>query len=107
VTRRERAELATNEDSRAHEYAATSPEWGAHWRGWLAGYEAALAQAVEPGDRLHAALLARVEELVQGDPPADSPDGRHLKWLAQLVEEYEKARWPIGTTARIRARGEG
>jgi len=55
------AELATNEDSKTHEYGASSPEWGAHWRGWLAGYEQARADAVANFEQY--GMLARANEM--------------------------------------------
>lgn len=36
------------------------------------------------------AYLARVEELVATDPPADSPQGAELELLALLIEDFEK-----------------
>lgn len=46
-------------------------------------------------DDEHAIKLARIEWLMSCDPPADSKDGQELQALADEVQAYEEARWPI------------
>ncbi len=46
-------------------------------------------------DAMHGALLLEVEQLIDSGPDATSENGRKLRRLADIVESYEKLRWPI------------
>jgi hypothetical protein len=50
-----------------------------------------------PFEAFHEAVLRCVENLIELDPPLDSPEGRLLDGLSAAVEEYEKVTYPIGT----------
>jgi len=45
--------------------------------------------------RFHQAVLALVENLVELDPPPDTPLGRLLEGLAAAIETYEKASFNV------------
>jgi len=43
----------------------------------------------------HRRVLDVIAELIELDPPADSPEGRLLVSMSAAAENYEKARYPI------------
>lgn len=46
-------------------------------------------------DEEHKTALAEVESLMSYDPAPESPLGKYLVALVEVVEAYEKKRWPI------------
>jgi len=48
-------------------------------------------------DQEHAARLDELTALLDGghDPPPDSEAGQRLQALAEVIEAYERDRWPI------------
>lgn len=50
---------------------------------------------LDPMQRFHQAVLALVENLVELDPPPDTPLGRLLEGLAAAIETYEKASFNV------------
>ena len=49
------------------------------------------------------AMLAEVSQLVDLDPPLDSPQGIRLDVLATLLEAYERKHYPIAAPDPIEA----
>ena len=43
----------------------------------------------------HKSALAEVQSLMEYDPAPDSPLGKYLSALVDVVEAYEKKRWPF------------
>ncbi len=46
-------------------------------------------------DEQHAALLKRIEQLMDLDPDLGTPEGDELTELVDIVVAYEEKRWPI------------
>lgn len=46
-------------------------------------------------DAQHSGALVRVSVLMKSDPATDTPEGIELSLLAQLIEDYERQRWPL------------
>ena len=47
-------------------------------------------------DEEHADALAALDRLMDIDPESGTPEADELQLLALVIEDYEKARWPIG-----------
>jgi len=47
-------------------------------------------------DKEHADALAALDRLMDIDPESGTPEADELQLLALVIEDYEKARWPIG-----------
>ena len=43
----------------------------------------------------HAQALRYIEELMEEDPQPDSDAGKELVRLVDIVEAYERQRWPL------------
>jgi len=46
-------------------------------------------------DDAHAQALRYIEELMEEDPQPDSDAGKELVRLVDIVEAYERQRWPL------------
>src|SRR4051812_36243456 len=46
-------------------------------------------------DEEHEAVLAEIDELMDGEPAANSPNGLRLRLLARISAEFEHEHWPI------------
>jgi HTH-type transcriptional regulator/antitoxin HigA len=47
-------------------------------------------------DTEHHDALAELDRLMEIDPESGTPEADELELLALVLEDYEKARWPIG-----------
>jgi HTH-type transcriptional regulator/antitoxin HigA len=54
-------------------------------------------------DTEHHDALAELDRLMEIDPESGTPEADELELLALVLEDYEKARWPIGLPAAVDA----
>jgi HTH-type transcriptional regulator/antitoxin HigA len=53
------------------------------------------------GSREYEAALARIEELMEEDPPLETDKGKELMDLSEIVDQYEEIHFPMSPPALV------